>query len=121
MKRSALKPKNARRKKARFESDFGGAEYLAAIKAMPCAICGVSGFSEAAHVRSRGAGGKASDLVPLCGPHHGGFWDDMQIIEPGCHSKFDTRRWTLLPDTAERLQVLAAELYAEYHSNRDTK
>jgi hypothetical protein len=120
MKRSALKPKNARRKKARFESDFGGEAYLAHIKSQPCAICGVQGFSEAAHVRSRGAGGKASDLVPLCAAHHVERWGVI-VRSNGCHRQFDTMRWTLLPDTAERLQVLAAELYAEYHSNRDTK
>jgi hypothetical protein len=79
----------------------------------------VQGFSEAAHVRSRGAGGKASDLVPLCGPKPAGYYCGVQFTERGCHQTFDERRWTLPPDTAERLKVRAAELYAEYHSNRN--
>jgi hypothetical protein len=42
------------------------------IRAQPCMCCAV-GFSrpsEAAHVRSRGAGGTSKDLVPLCRKHH---------------------------------------------------
>jgi hypothetical protein len=119
MKRSRLRPKNVKRSKKRFAENFGG-EYADFIRSLPCAICEVRGFSEAAHVRSRGAGGKASDLVPLCGPHAKSGASYLYAYV-GCHQKFDEFRWTLPPDTAERLQVLAAELYAEYHSNRDTK
>jgi hypothetical protein len=98
--------RNRKRKAKRFVSDFGGAEYVAFIKSLPCAICGVQGFSEAAHVRSRGAGGKADSLVPLCGTRINAF---------GCHAFFDLRNPTVRAHK-ERLTVLAAELYAEYHT-----
>jgi hypothetical protein len=120
MKRTGRIKPNAKRRKKRFSVTFGSADYVRAIQAMPCAICGVSGYSEAAHVVSRGAGGKASDLVPLCGliknvsgDARGFSWT---ATLRGCHHQFDSYRWTLPPDTEKMLTARASELYAEYHN-----
>ena len=59
-------------------------DYLARIRTLPCLLakrepCTCGGFLdvvrktyriEAAHVRSRGAGGGDDQVVPLCGTHH---------------------------------------------------
>ena len=36
------------------------------IRSHPCACCGRQDHIEAAHVKSRGAGGTAQDMIPLC-------------------------------------------------------
>jgi hypothetical protein len=57
--------------------------YRRLVAAMPCAICGVEGFGQAAHPNAgKGMGTKACDLLCfcLCGPRVG---------EAGCHSRFD--------------------------------
>lgn len=49
------------------EAQFGDkAEW---IRTLPCLVCG-NLPSQAAHVKSRGAGGLSEDLVPLCHTHH---------------------------------------------------
>ena len=69
MRRSSLKKRNAKRQAAAFAEDFGSLERVAWLQAQPCAICGRTP-SECAHVRSRGAGGRAADILPLCSAHH---------------------------------------------------
>ena len=57
--------------------------YRRAVAALPCAICGVTGHSQAAHANTgKGMGMKACDLTcfPACGPRPG-----MQ----GCHAALD--------------------------------
>lgn len=65
-----LRPVNKERKLERYEQAFGDRAEL--IRAMPCLLLGSGcwGPIEAAHVRSRGAGGTKRDLVPLCSAHH---------------------------------------------------
>lgn len=54
---------NPKRRKRRYVEAFGDkADW---IRAQNCAVC-FAWPSEAAHVKSRGAGGKAEDLLPLC-------------------------------------------------------
>ena len=49
---------------------FGSTELVAWINAMGCLVCGRAP-SDAAHVRSKGAGGGWDrNLVPLCRVHH---------------------------------------------------
>jgi len=69
MKRSPIRKANPKRKRQRFQDAFGSAAYLERIQALPCVVCGQTP-SEAAHVRSRAAGGTWRDLVPLCHAHH---------------------------------------------------
>lgn len=66
-----MRRQNRKRAAARQVADFG--ERGAAIRAMPCLIadahtCG--GKMEAAHAKSRGAGGDRRHLVPLCSLAH---------------------------------------------------
>jgi hypothetical protein len=69
MKRSQIRKVNPKRKRARFEAAYGSQANVERIRALPCVICGRTP-SEAAHVRSRGAGGTWRDIVPLCTTHH---------------------------------------------------
>jgi len=62
--------------------------YRRAVASLPCAICGVPGYSQAAHAnQGKGAGIKASDLdsFPLCTVHPGA---DGRLVQ-GCHENFD--------------------------------
>lgn len=66
-----LRRQNRKRAAKRRAEDFG--ERGAAVRAMPCLIaskhtCG--GAIEAAHAKSRGAGGDRRHLVPLCSLAH---------------------------------------------------
>lgn len=57
--------------------------YRRAVASLPCAICGVPGYSQAAHAnQGKGMGLKACDLTcfPACGPRPG--------IQ-GCHAALD--------------------------------
>lgn len=57
--------------------------YRRAVATLPCAICGVPGYSQAAHAnQGKGMGMKACDLTcfPACGPRPG---------EQGCHAALD--------------------------------
>jgi hypothetical protein len=62
--------------------------YRRVVATLPCAICGVPGYSQCAHSNSgKGAGIKASDLdsFPLCTVHPGA---DGSLVQ-GCHERFD--------------------------------
>jgi hypothetical protein len=53
------------------------------VATLPCVICGLYGYSQAAHAnQGKGMGLKACDLTcfPACGPRPG---------EEGCHAKLD--------------------------------
>jgi hypothetical protein len=71
--KTAVKKRNAVRIKKRREEAFGGkAEF---VRSLPCVACPRFGIiqmqpTEAAHARSRGAGGKADALIPLCSYCH---------------------------------------------------
>jgi hypothetical protein len=67
MRRTPIKPINRERRAARFARSFG--PKAAWIADRPCLVCGLRP-TEAAHVKSRGAGGTSADLVPLCREHH---------------------------------------------------
>lgn len=67
--RKPIKKTNPKRRKKRFADAFGGEDRVAFVQALPCIVCWKRP-SEVAHIRSRGAGGKAADTVPLCKTHH---------------------------------------------------
>lgn len=107
-KRTPLKKVNRARKARRFAEDFGGKAYLEFLHGLECAICGAPcELTEAAHVRSRGAGGKAEDLVPLCGTRWG-------IL--GCHRRFDLREPGIRAHEP-RLRSLAKRLWRDFQNN----
>lgn len=88
---------------ARFVERFGGNERREWIASMPCAVCGEYGWTENAHVRRQSQGGKAGDVVPLCGDRRG---------VTGCHTQFDQYR---LEEHRLRLGQLAKRLDAEWN------
>lgn len=64
-----LPRRNPERAARRFERAFGGEARLAWMHAHPCCVCGARPV-HVHHVVTRGAGGTASDTVPLCVAHH---------------------------------------------------
>lgn len=68
--RTWIRAVNPERRAARYADAYGGRGD--AVRARPCLCAGRGcwGPMEAAHVVSRGAGGGARDLVPLCRGHH---------------------------------------------------
>lgn len=60
----SIRPVNGRHRQARRERQFGPQSELA--RRSPCAACGSPPPSDPAHVRSRGAGGDDSQVIPLC-------------------------------------------------------
>lgn len=65
----ALPAVNPERRARRFVRNYHSAAYVAWIRAQPCAVSGQSGGAGdpivAAHVRSRGAGGDWTSVIPL--------------------------------------------------------
>lgn len=63
--------------------------YLRRVAGLPCAHCGIEGYSQAAHAdEGKGMGIKSSDhtAMPLCGPHPPSYRGLSQSISlPGCH------------------------------------
>ncbi len=107
------KPSKTAKKRKRFEEAFGGAKYHAYLTSLPCDICGVVGFTVAAHLTARGAGGKADVTAPLCRTRAGlscvgtGWWEE------GCHERYDAHD----PEVRKhepRLRELARERWASH-------
>lgn len=68
MKRGKLKAVNAKRKARLRLEQFG--QHAERIRGMFCVVPGCPEPTEAAHYKSRGAGGKAMHLFPCCRGHH---------------------------------------------------
>lgn len=66
--RKPVNPVNRDRRRRLSEEAFG--EYADKIRACFCVVPGCPEPSEAAHFKSRGAGGKARHLFPCCSAHH---------------------------------------------------
>ncbi len=98
---------NRERKKRLFAEDFYSQEFVDFIHSLPCALCGIRRNVEAAHVRSRGAGGKAKDVVPLCGEM---FYGRAM----SCHSRYDLDA-DFRYDHKPTLTALAASLWAQFN------
>lgn len=94
--------RNAKRAKKRHERDFGDkADW---IRGLSCAGCQKrSRWMHAHHARTRGAGGDASVLVPLCPPCH-----DTAHTEG--RRTFEAKRGVDLMALAERLEALWQEM-----------
>lgn len=77
--------------------------YRRAVATLPCAICGVPGYSQAAHAnQGKGMGMKACDLTcfPACGPRPG---------FQGCHAALDQGALFLKAARRELEPVWAAD------------
>lgn len=67
---SRLAPRNAKRKSERWTRQFGSPERVAFVRSLCCVACLNFGEIENHHITSRGAGGVATDIVPLCQTCH---------------------------------------------------
>ena len=92
--RTPLPARNPERLKRRRDLQFGPkAEW---IRTLPCATCKAPTPSDPSHVRSRGAGGTAADLIPQC---------------RACHRQLHDRgRWTF----EKEMSVNLVELVERY-------
>lgn len=69
-----VRPVNPERKARRFMEAYHSEAYVEFIHAQPCVVIGCDGRDiEASHIRSRGAGGKWDEIVPMCAAHHAEF------------------------------------------------
>ena len=96
MKRTPLRKVNPERLARLRAKQFGG-PYRDLIISLPCCACGAPPPSEPSHVRTRGAGGEASDQTPLC---------------RFCHSWFEEHP----KERKERFAPVAAVLWAMWQS-----
>lgn len=109
--RKPIRKRNPKRAARLFTEDFGSSEYVEHLHSMPCAVCDVWGWTVAAHLTSRGAGGKVDDLAPLCATRFAGT---AQAVE-GCHERYDARD----PEVRQhemRLRALARRLWSEWQT-----
>jgi hypothetical protein len=86
--------------------------YLRLVAALPCAWCGISGISQAAHMQASGKGIKTSDLtcVPLCSTRPG---------VPGCHQDADQYKLGNKADTKEMMAHWAKQTQSTIKANGD--
>jgi hypothetical protein len=90
--RSPITPK--KRSKTEKERIYGSPDKIAFVKRLPCAACGIVGYSEVAHSKSVGMGRKENHrhTLPLCGPHMPTRIGNQERIAfegptEGCHAK----------------------------------
>lgn len=80
---------NRKRKAKNHRRAYGA--HAAYIRSRPCCVCGVIGYTEAAHTTTGGMGRKAhrKHLVPLCGPHNidSPAFPLLGVLYEGCHRK----------------------------------
>ena len=84
--------------------------YRRAVASLPCAICGVYGYSQAAHANTgKGMGMKACDMTcfPACGPRPG---------FQGCHAALDQGALFLKAVRRELEPVWAADTQRRIHA-----
>lgn len=91
VKRTRVKRVNPQRKAREFARCYGSKERVEWVKTLPCAACGIVGYSQNAHVgrAGRGAGrrGDASQIAPLCS-YRVTFVIDKPVTR-GCHQLHD--------------------------------
>ena len=103
-----IKGANRKRKAANLERAHGPAERRAWMSTLPCANCGIVGYSEGAHIKNGGMSRKADArfTIPLCTSRYYIGW----IV--GCHPNQHgvNGGWHLLGqlDTPEKREAAAA-------------
>lgn len=69
--RTKVRPVNPERKQRLFGEGFGSEARVRWVASLACVVPGCDGGPcENAHTVSRGSGGKARDVVPMCPAHH---------------------------------------------------
>lgn len=69
------------------------------VRGLPCAACGVGGYSVQAHVLGNGGTGRKADadtIAPLCGQRPDGR-KPGNFYYTGCHFLFDEMPWEFKP------------------------
>lgn len=87
---------NPKRRRSEFARCYHSKERVEFVKSLPCAACGVQGYSENAHVLGNGGMSRKADyttIAPLCGVHTmwaaSGEGSPQPITLIGCHAQFD--------------------------------
>lgn len=95
---------NKKRKKKEFARTYDSVEYVKHLHQFPCEVCGVYGWTVAAHTETGGTGYKADadTLVPLCGSR-----PDVK----GCHEQLDDYE---IEEHRLRLQRRAKHFYRQW-------
>ena len=83
---------------------ISGYDHAEAVRKMPCCVTGEPGPSHPHHVKTRGAGGKWSDMVPLSSKMH--------------HAVHTLGRHTFEANYSVDLAAIAAELAGAVLANR---
>lgn len=132
--KTPVKKVNRKRKQSAFARQYGSKERVAFVKSLPCAACGVIGFSENAHLLGNdGAGRKGpyTSIGPLCGrirtyaignPTVQRHWAYIELR--GCHQLYDEHRdvFTLFYPTfnAERVATDTEAAWVRFQAGRET-
>lgn len=92
-KKQRPRPVNAKRKAREFRRTYHSLARVEFVKSLPCASCGVFGWSQNAHATGGGAGRKSGYemILPLCGPHPLHNYGAYGLTE-GCHQWYDRHR-----------------------------
>lgn len=89
MRKSPVNRVNRKRKAANDARAYGSKAQRAFVAGLPCAACGIEGYSQNAHVLGNGGMSRkaeAETVAPLCGPR------PWFIPLLGCHRLFDEHR-----------------------------
>lgn len=93
--KTAMKKRNPQKAPGRFARQFGSKARVLFVKSLPCAACGVVGYSENAHLLGNDGmsrRGPYTSIGPLCGPHYGMSQIGIEVMLNGCHASFDETR-----------------------------
>jgi hypothetical protein len=109
-----IKPRNPERCAKAEAEDFGAPARVA--RCLDCCVwtCKARAPSDAAHYRSRGAGGKSHQLVPLCRPHHREQEASLRKFEAKHRFKIPHMGSVVLCETLEEVASYVADLVRDH-------
>ena len=122
--RKPVRRSNAKRRAREFRRVYFSVERVEFVKRLPCASCGIVGFSENAHIEGHGTGYKAGyqRIAPLCGAGVyrtnvvTGKWEPSE----GCHRAYDRHRLPNFPkDKAEAAAIATEAAWLAFHSSTE--
>lgn len=120
------KPKKRKRSAKDFKRIYGSKARVEWVKSLPCAACGVEGYSENAHVAGESGVGYKADaefIAPLCGVRPFPGMPECDWL--GCHRLFDCHRWNFdksFPDfDADDAARSTNEAWLEFSSSPKTE
>lgn len=105
LRRTRINKVSAARRSRRFQRHYYSEAYVLAIKAMQCVVC-LKRPCHAHHVKTKGAGGDYTNLVPLCPTHH------REVHDSGVHTFRDRHPAADLTASAEDVYIRLSPLRA---------